>query len=548
MNRNTIYYQFLSENKKYCINFNTTEISIGDIKKEISRRRNMERAPDKFELLFYDDTNTEIRDENFRVEPLKTLVIKRIPSYKLNPQFTEVIYDPSQIPLMKGNEFNFTKSQYNFVNAAEPLEKISSKLTLEMLDEKFRCKVCKKKEEEGYKYLPVLLLCCNDTICQTCYEKSEECPQCKEAKKGFIPNNSELELKEKLYEIYNKMKENAIQMQKQMQLNQQQSENASHLNGGIMRPNLSVMPKNHSILNQNRIVINNIAQNPSYPLFDNARFFIIKSSNKENLEISQKYSEWATTLTNQKKLNEAFQTSNVILIFSANRTGCFQGYAIMTSFIGEKRSNLWQNENNVKLGGSFGVYWLCLCEMPFNRAKNLTNPINGGELVTKSRDTQELPKDIGQQLITLCYEQEKSEINSNKQPKSITQEIINKINEDIRQSREKQNQLQTSRMAMNPMAPTPVIPGVGVPPIRPMAPMMNGQMGTGFYNPYMMAPGNPYMYPGMFPMIPSMQLQQQLMQQQSQNKERERSRDKSAEKGKSRSASHHSTHSNRSKH
>ena len=186
--------------------------------------------------------------------------------------------------------------------------------------------------------------------------------------------------------------------------------------------------------------------------------------------------------------------------------------------------------------------------MPFNRAKNLTNPINGGELVTKSSDTQELPKDIGQQLITLCYEQEKSEINSNKQPKSITQEIINKINEDIRQSREKQNQLQTSRMAMNPMAPTPVIPGVGVQPIRPMAPMMNGQMGTGFYNPYMMAPGNPYMYPGMFPMIPSMQLQQQLMQQQSQNKERERSRDKSAEKGKSRSASHHSTHSNRSKH
>ena len=41
MNRNTIYYQFLSENKKYCINFNTTEISIGDIKKEISLFRNI---------------------------------------------------------------------------------------------------------------------------------------------------------------------------------------------------------------------------------------------------------------------------------------------------------------------------------------------------------------------------------------------------------------------------------------------------------------------------------------------------------------------------
>ena len=35
MIKNTIYYRFSCENKKYKINFDTTEISIGDIKKEI---------------------------------------------------------------------------------------------------------------------------------------------------------------------------------------------------------------------------------------------------------------------------------------------------------------------------------------------------------------------------------------------------------------------------------------------------------------------------------------------------------------------------------
>ena len=56
MNRsNTIYYRFKSEKKKYSINFDTTEISIGDIKKEIIKRRNMEKVPERFELIFYNE-------------------------------------------------------------------------------------------------------------------------------------------------------------------------------------------------------------------------------------------------------------------------------------------------------------------------------------------------------------------------------------------------------------------------------------------------------------------------------------------------------------
>jgi hypothetical protein len=172
-------------------------------------------------------------------------------------------------------------------------------------------------------------------------------------------------------------------------------------------------------------------------LFENARFFIIKSSNKENVDLSQKYSEWATTVTNQKKLNEAFQNNNVILIFSVNKSGNFQGYAIMTSFISDKVSNIWQNESSVKLGGSFAVQWLCMCEMPFSKLKNLVNPLNNNEYVIKSRDTQEITKEIGITIGKYCLDQEKFESTyKTGRPLFHDVEFINKISEEIKKNRE----------------------------------------------------------------------------------------------------------------
>jgi hypothetical protein len=55
------------------------------------------------------------------------------------------------------------------------------------------------------------------------------------------------------------------------------------------------------------------------------RFFIVKSSNRENLELSVARGLWATHRNNESKLNEAFDScDNVILIFSVNETGHFQ--------------------------------------------------------------------------------------------------------------------------------------------------------------------------------------------------------------------------------
>ena len=54
------------------------------------------------------------------------------------------------------------------------------------------------------------------------------------------------------------------------------------------------------------------------------RFFIIKSSTVENLEISIRNGAWATTSGPSKKLTHGFRTvDNVILIFSVNESSAF---------------------------------------------------------------------------------------------------------------------------------------------------------------------------------------------------------------------------------
>lgn len=55
------------------------------------------------------------------------------------------------------------------------------------------------------------------------------------------------------------------------------------------------------------------------------RYFIMKSSNIRNLEISQQKGIWSTTPSNETKLTKAFlENSAIILIFSVQGSGHFQ--------------------------------------------------------------------------------------------------------------------------------------------------------------------------------------------------------------------------------
>ncbi|KAI1452365.1 hypothetical protein F4805DRAFT_32070 [Annulohypoxylon moriforme] len=66
------------------------------------------------------------------------------------------------------------------------------------------------------------------------------------------------------------------------------------------------------------------------------KFFILKSLTVEDLELSVRTGVWATQSHNEEVLNNAFKSvDNVYLVFSANKSGEYFGYARMTSPIND---------------------------------------------------------------------------------------------------------------------------------------------------------------------------------------------------------------------
>ncbi|GCB60814.1 3'-5' RNA helicase YTHDC2 isoform X1 [Scyliorhinus torazame] len=129
------------------------------------------------------------------------------------------------------------------------------------------------------------------------------------------------------------------------------------------------------------------------------RFFILKSSNLRNLEISQQKGIWSTTPSNERKLNRAFWESSIVyLVFSVQGSGHFQGFARMISEIGRERSQEW---GSAGLGGVFRVEWIRKESLPFQYAHHLLNPWNDNKKVQISRDGQELEPQVGEQLLQL---------------------------------------------------------------------------------------------------------------------------------------------------
>lgn len=55
------------------------------------------------------------------------------------------------------------------------------------------------------------------------------------------------------------------------------------------------------------------------------RYFIVKCNTEENVRLSAEHGVWATSRSNERKLNEAFaSTEHVLLIFSVNESQHFQ--------------------------------------------------------------------------------------------------------------------------------------------------------------------------------------------------------------------------------
>lgn len=192
------------------------------------------------------------------------------------------------------------------------------------------------------------------------------------------------------------------------------------------------------------------------------KYFIVKSLTAQDLEASVRNGIWATQSHNEDALNRAYaQADNVYLIFSANKSGEYFGYARMASTISGEAVDLsstfpsaqevatdpagspqsiptpatatapkgriiddsargtifWEADHSEDEMGSpekesgsgqnwgkqFQIEWLSTNRLPFYRTRGLRNPWNANREVKIARDGTELEPSVGRRLVQMFH-------------------------------------------------------------------------------------------------------------------------------------------------
>jgi hypothetical protein len=99
-------------------------------------------------------------------------------------------------------------------------------------------------------------------------------------------------------------------------------------------------------------------------LFRDARFFIVKSNNAENVAIAKSKNVWSTPPQNEGRLNKAFdEVRNVLLIYSVKESGKFAGLARLATPSARTTNPIpWVLPPGLSaraLGGVFTIDWIC---------------------------------------------------------------------------------------------------------------------------------------------------------------------------------------------
>ncbi|KXL42028.1 MAG: hypothetical protein FE78DRAFT_73688 [Acidomyces sp. 'richmondensis'] len=193
------------------------------------------------------------------------------------------------------------------------------------------------------------------------------------------------------------------------------------------------------------------------------KYFIVKSLTVPDLESSVQNGLWATQSHNEDALNRAYKTAdNVYLIFSANKSGEYFGYARMASPIHGDPVNLgtsadiakkistvslpqsiptpatdtapsgriiddsargtifWEADisedeahspkkdhsgDGQNWGRQFKIEWKSTTRLPFFRTRGLRNPWNANREVKIARDGTELEPNVGRRLVQMFHSQ-----------------------------------------------------------------------------------------------------------------------------------------------
>ncbi|KAJ3035801.1 hypothetical protein HDV00_003381 [Rhizophlyctis rosea] len=167
---------------------------------------------------------------------------------------------------------------------------------------------------------------------------------------------------------------------------------------------------------------------PTEPTYT-TRYFILKSLSPAELEQARLRSLWATQRKNEPILNRAFgNTKEVLLVFSANKSGEFYGYARMEGPIevggglrsvidtyrfpptggADEKDDVEGKAVDVfggKWGTAFRIKWVLIQPLPFTRVKHLRNSWNANKQIKVSRDGTEIETTVGRRLIQEFHEE-----------------------------------------------------------------------------------------------------------------------------------------------
>ncbi|KAK8097580.1 uncharacterized protein PG998_013066 [Apiospora kogelbergensis] len=146
---------------------------------------------------------------------------------------------------------------------------------------------------------------------------------------------------------------------------------------------------------------------------DDTRFFVVKSNDVGNIWMSHEDCIWATSSVEKGAvLASAFENcKNVVLFFSANKSGAFQGYVSPHEWTPSHdlpKPHWYRSFTGFhRMSEPFEIEWLSKNVCPDTRMKSLQNRLNRDEQTgiylppTRARDCQEIDADCGRAMIQI---------------------------------------------------------------------------------------------------------------------------------------------------
>eukprot|EP00931_Biecheleriopsis_adriatica_P088440 TRINITY_DN62766_c0_g1_i1.p1 TRINITY_DN62766_c0_g1~~TRINITY_DN62766_c0_g1_i1.p1 ORF type:complete len:573 (-),score=96.16 TRINITY_DN62766_c0_g1_i1:56-1774(-) len=147
------------------------------------------------------------------------------------------------------------------------------------------------------------------------------------------------------------------------------------------------------------------------PVHGKCRFFVMRSVNLRNVQISASKGIWATGGGNTQKLRQGFrEVDHVIMIFTSSETRTFLGYARMVDEPDDMLfPGIW-GEFSSRLSPSFKVHWIKQCSVPCSAANHIRNSLNDDQPVSRGKDGQELPASVGERLCRFLWQQPEEDL------------------------------------------------------------------------------------------------------------------------------------------